>query len=81
LDEAIASMRRLQQDRVLGDPQELARLQQQALESLRQAEFDLWHRLGGGGTGLPAVGDPSRVPPRYRQLVEEYYRSIARERP
>ena len=81
LDEAIATMRRLQQDRVMGDPTEMARLQQDALESLRQAEFDLWRRLGGGAAGLPAVGDPSRVPPRYRQLVEEYYRSIARDRP
>jgi hypothetical protein len=81
LDEAIAAMRRLQQDRVRGDPTGLARLQQEALEALRQAEFDLWRRLGGGAAGLPAVGDPARVPPRYRQLVEEYYRAIARDRP
>ncbi len=81
LDEAIATMRRLQQDRVLGDPVEMARLQQEALESLRQAEFDLWRRAGGGEGGRPAVGDPSRVPPRYRQLVEQYFRAIARDRP
>jgi hypothetical protein len=79
LDEAIATMRRLQQDRVLGDPVELARLQAEALESLREAEFDLWRRSGGGEGGRPAVGDPSRVPPRFRQMVEEYFKAIARD--
>lgn len=79
LDEAIATMRRLQQDRVLGDPVELARLQAEALESLREAEFDLWRRSGGGEAGRPAVGDPSRVPPRFRQMVEEYFKAIARD--
>lgn len=81
LDEAIATMRRLQQDRVQGDPREMTRLVEQALESLRQAEFDLWRRFSGGTESLPAVGDLSRVSPRYRALVEEYYRSIARDRP
>src|SRR5690606_15649696 len=36
LDEAISAMRRLQQDRVQGDPLEMARLVEDALESLRQ---------------------------------------------
>src|SRR5690606_38862318 len=81
LDEAIATMRRLPQDRVQGEPREMPRLVEQALESLRQAEFDLWRRFSGGTESLPAVGDLSRVSPRYRALVEEYYRSIARDRP
>ena len=81
LDEAIATMRQLQQDRVLGDPLDLARLQAEALESLRQAEYDLWRRFGAGGKEGPAVGELSRVSPRYRALVEEYFRSIAREQP
>lgn len=80
LDEAISAMRRLQQDRVQGDPLEMARLVEDALESLRQAEFELWRKFSGGTESLPAVGDLSRVSPRYRALVEEYYRSIARDR-
>jgi hypothetical protein len=81
LDDGIATLRRLLQDGVVGDPLEMASLQEQALDALMRAEFDLWQRIGGGESGRPAVGDPSRVPPRYRQMVEEYYRAIARDRP
>lgn len=81
LDDGIAYLERLQGDRLTGDPRDLANLQAQALESLKRAEFDLWLRIGGGEGGRPAVGDPSRVPPRFRQMVEEYYKAIARDRP
>lgn len=64
-----------------GDPKNLVALQEAALEALKRAEFDLWLRVGGGEGGRPAVGDASRVPPRYRQMVEEYYKAIARDRP
>ncbi len=81
LDQGIRYLEQLQQDRVTGDPKNLVALQDAALEALKRAEFDLWLRVGGGEGGRPAVGDASRVPPRYRQMVEEYYKAIARDRP
>ncbi|MEO8478661.1 MAG: hypothetical protein ABI542_03440, partial [Gemmatimonadota bacterium] len=76
LDDAIATMRRLARDGVIGSPVGRQALLQAALQKLQQAEFQLWQRFEGASGSRPAVGDLSRVPPRYRQMVEEYYRAI-----
>lgn len=76
LDDAIATMRRLSRDGVIGDPVGRQTLLQDALKKLQQAEFQLWQRFDGANGSRPAIGDLSRVPPRYRQMVEEYYRAI-----
>ncbi|HEV8358308.1 MAG TPA: DUF4175 family protein [Gemmatimonadales bacterium] len=78
LDSAIASLRRLESERTLGDPKGLAQLQQDVIEGLKAYEFMLWRRLGLIGENRPALGAPAQAPPEYRALVEEYYRSLAR---
>ncbi len=81
LEEAIATLRRLQQEGVSGDPRERLRLEELAVDQLQRAELMIWQAFGASSAGAPAVGRASEAPPRYRQQVEEYYRSLARERP
>jgi hypothetical protein len=55
-------------------------LQQAIIEGLKTWEFRLWRALTQNGDKGPAVGAPSQAPAEYRALVEEYYRSLAREK-
>lgn len=77
LDRVIAEIKRLESSRVLADPTGLARLEQDVLERLKAFEFALRRRLEGDAT-KPLAGAQDQVPPRFRELVEEYYRSLAR---
>jgi hypothetical protein len=45
---------------------------------LKTFEFTLYRRLGLSDENRPALGAPPPVPPEYRALVEEYYRSLGR---
>ena len=76
LDRVIDDLRRLESGRPFGDPQGLERLQADAIERLKTFEFGLYRRLGLEGEHRPAAGTPAQVPPEYRALVEEYYRSL-----
>jgi hypothetical protein len=84
LDRIIGELRRLESGRPLGDPKGLEQLQADVIEGLKTFEFLLYRRLGLGEGNRPVLGAPAQVPPEYRALVEEYYRSLARrpqERP
>ncbi len=81
LDRAIADLRRLESGRPFGDPQGVERLQAAIIEGLKTWEFKLWRTLGQAGDGRPAQGAAAQVPPEYRALVEEYYRSLAKPKP
>jgi hypothetical protein len=76
LDDAVATLRRLGHQGVLGDPAGRSALQAEALLKLQQVEFQLWQRFEGGSGDRVGTADLTRIPPRYRALVEEYYRSI-----
>jgi hypothetical protein len=78
LDRLIRELRALDTDRVYQDPVGLARLQAQLLEGFRRFEFDLRRKFDAGGEVL--LSGAEDVPPEYRALVEEYYRSLAREK-
>ncbi len=84
LDRAISDLRQLESGRVLnGDPKGLAELQANVIEGLKTFEFALFRSYGLGADNRPALGARAPVPPEYRALVEEYYRSLAdpRRRP
>ncbi|MEZ4589250.1 MAG: hypothetical protein R2909_22985 [Gemmatimonadales bacterium] len=57
----------------------LERLEEELIEGLKNLEFALWRKYGGSGGQQPALGASARVPPEYRELVEEYYRALARK--
>jgi hypothetical protein len=81
LDRAIADLRQLETGRPFTDPDRLARLQANALERLKTFEYALYRKLGLADDRRPASGTPAQVPPGYRALVEEYYRSLGRRAP
>jgi hypothetical protein len=82
LDRAIDDLRRLESGRPLGDPRGVDQLQAAVIEGLKTFEFKLYRRLALSDERRPATGATAPVPPEYRALVEEYYRSLGRrERP
>jgi hypothetical protein len=71
-------MRALERARVYDDPEEAARLQAAVADGLKAFEFALRRRLEGAGGEQVRLGAGDQVPPGFRALVEEYYRSLAR---
>jgi hypothetical protein len=76
LDGLISELRRL--ERPTNDPGGLDELQAALIERMKTFEFSLWRRFNAGAGGGPALGSSGQVPPEYRAMVEEYYRSLAR---
>ena len=72
---------------LLADEQELARMAQE-LETLRSELVEQWkelelrlrRQLDMDQPEAARVASQERVPERYRTMVEEYYRSISREK-
>jgi hypothetical protein len=79
LNEILGDLQNLERPGALEDPAALARLQEAVIAGLKEFEFALRRQLGARSTGegLTAGGE---VPPQYRALVEEYYRSLSRGR-
>ena len=50
------------------------------IAGLKEFEFAVWRKFNGVDLGnRPALGASAQVPPEYRALVEEYYRSLAKK--
>lgn len=77
LDEIIAALRRLEDDRIYQDVAELARLQTLVAERLKRFEFELSRQLDPGASELVLSGS-GEVPEEFRSAVEQYYRSLGR---
>ena len=74
-------MRALESAGAYDDPEELQRLQASVIDGLKTFEFGLRRRIEGTGRDRPLLSGSDEVPPGYRQLVEEYYRSLSRKSP
>ena len=81
LDQLLSQFRGLDNQRTFGDPRGLDRLETDLIEGLKEFEFALWRKFGADSGQRPAAGASARVPPQFREQVEEYYRSLARDRP
>jgi hypothetical protein len=81
LDQAIDALRRMEGERALADPRNRTALQEAVAASLQRVEFELWRRFGTPAGNRPAAGLAGDAPAAYRALVEEYFRTIARDRP
>ncbi|HVR28106.1 MAG TPA: DUF4175 family protein [Thermoanaerobaculia bacterium] len=76
-----AILRRMREFSVRGinqDPLALEGLRAQVIEGLRQFEYRLWRDLEGEDGERLFLAGADEVPPGYRNLVEEYYKNLAR---
>ena len=80
LDKLLVAMGRLDNTSTFGEVKGLDQLEREVITGLKEFEFALWRKLEGVTSDRPAIGASSRIPPAYRELVEEYYRSLARDR-
>jgi hypothetical protein len=55
-------------------------LRPSAIPGLKEFEFALRRQLYGADDAQLFLSGSDAVPDRYRRLVEEYYKSLARER-
>ena len=78
LDEAIDIMNRLRDTEIYRDLPAIAVLQEDLRQNLRRLEFTLRREVEGDGAGRASLSGSDEVPAGFRQLVEEYYRSLAR---
>ena len=80
LDPVLAALRGLSAERLSRDPRGMELLESEVLDSLRQFEFELRRsRFDGEDTGVAALGG-ERIPEAYREMVEEYFRALSRNR-
>ena len=79
LEALLRRMRELEQQRAYSDREEIERLQGSVIEGLKAFEFALRRQIEGAGDDKPLLGRTDEVPPGFRQLVEEYYRSLAKK--
>ncbi len=79
LERLIARLRELESGRAFNDPEELARLRVAVLEGFKEFEFGLRRQLGDRERDGPVLGGGNDVPPGYRDLVSEYFRSLSRK--
>ena len=77
LDEILGALRELDDPRVYQDVSELQRLQSLVAEGLKRFEFGLWRQSEADANTIVLSGS-DEVPEEFRQLVQEYYRSLAR---
>lgn len=77
LGRLIDQLRELRKATLSQDGVVFQQLQQQVVEGLKQFEYGLRRKLEGGDREIFLSGSED-VPPGYRQMVEEYYRSLSR---
>jgi hypothetical protein len=80
LKSIIDRMKAFDSQQIYLDPLGFEELQASLLEELKQFEYWLRRELEGIGKDKLFLAGADQVPAEYRDLVEEYYRSLARDR-
>jgi hypothetical protein len=81
LQAVLEAMARLEREGVYADPGQVAGLNEDILNSLKRLEFGLRREMQGEPEQGATLTGSDEVPDGYRELVEEYYRALARGRP
>ena len=81
LGSVIAKLRELENLRVYGDQAEITQLQAAVIQGLKAYEFALRRQMEGMGNPRLNLSGSAEVPPDFRKLVEEYYKSLANRPP
>jgi hypothetical protein len=79
LNRMIEQMRQLENGKNYDDPVSLERLQQSLIDGLKAFEFALRRQVEGADKGRPVLGGSGDVPAGFRQMVDEYYRSLSKK--
>jgi hypothetical protein len=79
LNRMIDQMRQLENGKNYDDPASLEKLQQSLIEGLKAFEFALRRQVDGNDRGRPVLGASGDVPAGFRQMVDEYYRSLSKK--
>jgi hypothetical protein len=79
LNRMIEQMRQLENGKNYDDPASLEKLQQSLIEGLKAFEFALRRQVEGNDKGRPVLGGSGDVPAGFRQMVDEYYRSLSKK--
>lgn len=78
LTQLIEQLRALEGARAFNDPEELARLRGAVVQGFREFEFNLRRQVVGVEADRPALGGTESVPAGYRDMVNEYFKSLSR---
>jgi hypothetical protein len=81
LQTVLEAMARLEREGIYADPAQVAGLNEDILNSLKRLEFGLRREMEGEPEQGATLTGSDEVPNGYRELVEEYYRALARGRP
>ncbi|MGE3844376.1 MAG: hypothetical protein AB7I50_22660, partial [Vicinamibacterales bacterium] len=79
LDAILRAMRELDDERIYQNAAELQRLQTFISEGLKRVEFGLRRQAEAREQGEVLVAGSEQVPEAFRQLVEQYYRSLSQD--
>jgi len=79
LDEIMKRLRELDSERVYQDVADLERLQTFVAEGVKRFEYGLRRKVGDE-TDRALVNGSDEVPAEFKALVEEYYRSLSRQK-
>jgi hypothetical protein len=79
LNRMIEQMRQLENGKNYDDPASVERLQDSLIEGLKAFEFALRRQVEGNDKGRPVLGGAGDVPAGFRQMVDEYYRSLSKK--
>ncbi len=80
LDAVIGALAALDSTRVYADADEISRLQRQLAETLQRFQFSLRRDLGAADAEQLLLAGPDSAPEAYKKQIEEYYRSLARNK-
>ncbi|MBT8487809.1 MAG: hypothetical protein HKO77_07295, partial [Gemmatimonadetes bacterium] len=78
VDDVIEAFDRLQDEEVYADPEALAAIHEDMIDRLKRLEFSLRRDVEGEVELRGSLTGADEVPEGYRELVEEYYRALAR---
>ncbi len=74
-------MRQLESQKAFNDPEGLEHLRSAVVEGFKEFEFGLRRQLAGADKDRPVLGGSEDVPQGYRDMVNEYFKSLSKRPP
>lgn len=81
LESILNRLEQLERTPIYDDPEEVARLQSEVLQDMKQFEFGLRRELGADDQDRLFLTGNDEVPAGFRKYVEDYFRALSRKPP